>query len=148
MKFCLIAPGFLEIPPKSWGAVEIIIWDYKYYLEKLGHDVKIVNINNKKIALDEINNYNPDICHCHYDYYSDVLNQCNYTTNCMIFRNKENYKMIAESIDESQYQIDYVLNNFYINNLLNCYSPKSKLTQQLSYRKGIDSVKKFESLIR
>jgi hypothetical protein len=71
-----------------------------------------------------------------------------YTTNCMVFRNIENYKIIAEMIDRSQYQIDYVLNHFYINNILKCYSPVEQLTNQLSYRKGIDSVKKFESLIR
>lgn len=71
-----------------------------------------------------------------------------YTTNCMIFRNIENYKIIAEMIDRSRYQIDYVLNHFYINNILKCYSPAEQLTNQLSYRKGIDSVKKFESLIR
>lgn len=71
-----------------------------------------------------------------------------YTTNCMIFRNIENYKNIAEMVDKSQYQIDFVLNHFYINNLLKCYSPDTQLTNQLSYRKGIDSIKKFESLIR
>lgn len=71
-----------------------------------------------------------------------------YTTNCMVFRNMENYKNIAELINRSQYQIDYVLNHFYKNNLLKCYSPTIQLTKQLSYRKGIDSVKKFESLIR
>ena len=71
-----------------------------------------------------------------------------YTTNCMAFRNKENFKNISELIEKSHYQIDYVLNDFYLKKLLNCYSPTIQLTQQLSYRKGIDSVKKFESLIR
>ena len=71
-----------------------------------------------------------------------------YTTNCMAFRNKEKFKNISELIEKSHYQIDYVLNDFYLKKLLNCYSPTIQLTQQLSYRKGIDSVKKFESLIR
>ena len=71
-----------------------------------------------------------------------------YTTNCMIFRNIENYKNIAEMVDKSQYQIDFVLNHFYINNLLKCYCPTTQLTNQLSYRKQVDSIKKFESLIR
>jgi len=71
-----------------------------------------------------------------------------YTTNCMIFRNIENYKNIAEMVDKSQYQIDFVLNHFYINNLLKCYCPTTQLTNQLSYRKRVDSIKKFESLIR
>ena len=71
-----------------------------------------------------------------------------YTTNCMIFRNIENYKNIAEMVDKSQYQIDFILNHFYINNLLKCYCPTTQLTNQLSYRKQVDSIKKFESLIR
>jgi len=71
-----------------------------------------------------------------------------YTTNCIIFRSTENYKKIAEMVDKSQYQIDYVLNHFYTNNLLKCYCPTTQLSKQLSYRKGIDSIKKFESLIR
>ena len=71
-----------------------------------------------------------------------------YTTNCMIFRNIENYKNIAEMVDKSQYQIDFILNHFYINNLLKCYCPTTQLTNQLSYRKRVDSIKKFESLIR
>lgn len=71
-----------------------------------------------------------------------------YTTNCMVFRNKENFKNISELIEKSHYQIDYILNHFYMNNILKCYSPVEQLTNQLSYRKGIDSVKKFESLIR
>ena len=66
----------------------------------------------------------------------------------MIFRNIENYKNIAEMVDKSQYQIDFILNHFYINNLLKCYCPTTQLTNQLSYRKQVDSIKKFESLIR
>jgi len=34
-------PGILEIPPKGWGAVEKVIWNYKIQLEKLGHNVDI-----------------------------------------------------------------------------------------------------------
>ena len=34
MKFSLVGPGIMPIPPNGWGAVEIIIWDYKINLEK------------------------------------------------------------------------------------------------------------------
>jgi len=34
-------PGILEIPPKGWGAVEKVIWNYKIQLEKLGHNVDV-----------------------------------------------------------------------------------------------------------
>ena len=42
MKIALINLGLIEIPPKSWGAIEKIIWNYKIQLEKLGHQVEIV----------------------------------------------------------------------------------------------------------
>lgn len=76
MKFCLVSPGFIEIPPKSWGAVEIIIWDYAFYLNKYGHEVKIVNSKDKNETLNQINEFKPDVCHCHYDVYYDILNEC------------------------------------------------------------------------
>ena len=34
MKVTIIGPGFGNIPPNGWGAVEIIIWNLKLYLEK------------------------------------------------------------------------------------------------------------------
>jgi len=37
----LVTPGIMEIPPKSWGAIEKVIWNYKIQLEKLGHSVDI-----------------------------------------------------------------------------------------------------------
>ena len=43
MKIAIIGPGIMPIPPTGWGAVEILIWDQKVALEKLGHEVKIVN---------------------------------------------------------------------------------------------------------
>jgi autotransporter strand-loop-strand O-heptosyltransferase len=42
MKIALINLGAIEIPPKSWGAIEKIMWNYKLQLEKLGHTVDIV----------------------------------------------------------------------------------------------------------
>ncbi len=99
MKFCLVSPGFMEIPPKSWGAVEIIIWDYKHYLTKLGHEVKIVNSNDKNVTLDEINKFNPDVCHCHYDIYYDVLNECNAKIKIMT----SHCGSIRSSLDSNDY---------------------------------------------
>ena len=37
MKIVLIGPGIMPIPPTGWGAVEILVWDTKIALEKLGH---------------------------------------------------------------------------------------------------------------
>ena len=36
MKIVLIGPGIMPIPPTGWGAVEILVWDTKIALEKLG----------------------------------------------------------------------------------------------------------------
>ena len=43
MKISIVGPGIMPIPPTGWGAVEILIWDQKLALEKLGHQVDIVN---------------------------------------------------------------------------------------------------------
>ena len=43
MKVAIVGPGIMPIPPTGWGAVEILIWDQKIALEKLGHEVLIVN---------------------------------------------------------------------------------------------------------
>ena len=41
MKIAQITPGNMEIPPKGWGAIERVIWEYKLGLEKHGHQVDI-----------------------------------------------------------------------------------------------------------
>ena len=43
MKISIVGPGIMPIPPTGWGAVEILIWDQKLALEKLGYEVDIVN---------------------------------------------------------------------------------------------------------
>jgi len=67
MKITLVGPGIMTIPPIGWGAVEILIWDTKNALENLGHNVQIVNTQNFKQIIDEINYFCPDFVHIHYD---------------------------------------------------------------------------------
>lgn len=57
----------MPIPPTGWGAVEILIWDTKNALEKLGHKVQIVNTKDARQMIDEINSFRPDFVHVHYD---------------------------------------------------------------------------------
>ena len=57
MKIVLIGPGIMPIPPTGWGAVEILVWDTKIALEKLGHEVLIINTKNGRQIIDEINNF-------------------------------------------------------------------------------------------
>ncbi|WJZ48324.1 glycosyltransferase [Synechococcus phage DSL-LC02] len=72
MKITLVGPGIMTIPPTGWGAVEILIWDTKNALEKLGHEVQIVNTQNSRQIIDEINQFCPDFVHVHYDEFIGV----------------------------------------------------------------------------
>jgi len=85
MKVALIGPGIIPIPPKGWGAVEILIWDYYNELTKFGHDVDIINIIRKnnndsnanteysKNLINVINEKNYDFVHLHYDVLYHIL---------------------------------------------------------------------------
>ena len=58
MKIVQVNPGHMEIPPKNWGAVEKIIWEYYQELVKLGNTVDIKYSN-------EINKGEYDVVHVH-----------------------------------------------------------------------------------
>ncbi|MBG17590.1 MAG: hypothetical protein CMB77_04480 [Euryarchaeota archaeon] len=72
MKICIVGPGMMSIPPTGWGAVEILIDDYRNSLEQLGHDVHIVNTKDMNLAAFIINNLSPDFVHIQYDDYIDL----------------------------------------------------------------------------
>lgn len=69
MKFALIGPGLMPIPPTSWGAVEILMWNYRNFLIKKGHEVKIFNTKNLASVKEEIENSDYDVVHLHFDNY-------------------------------------------------------------------------------
>ena len=73
MKISIIGPGIMPIPPKGWGAVEALIWDYKTELEKLGHEIQIVNTPNQQEIIEQVNNFNPEFVHLQYDNFISVL---------------------------------------------------------------------------
>ena len=58
MKIAIVGPGIMPIPPTGWGAVEILIWDQKLALEKLGHEVQIVNTQSPIDIIKQINSFN------------------------------------------------------------------------------------------
>ena len=66
MKISIIGPA-LPIPPKGWGAVESLIWDMKLSLDKLGHEVQIVNVGDPYQIINMINQFCPDFVHINYD---------------------------------------------------------------------------------
>jgi len=67
MKITIIGPGIMPIPPTGWGAVEILIWDSKNALEKLGHEVDIVNTQSPVEIIQQVNAFRPDFVHIQYD---------------------------------------------------------------------------------
>ena len=74
MKIAIVGPGILEIPPKGWGAVEILIWDYKQALEKQGHTVLIVNTQTRHDIIHQVDQFEPDFVHIQYDDYWELEN--------------------------------------------------------------------------
>ena len=103
MKIILVGPGILPIPPKGWGAIEILIADQAEMLKRLGYQVCIVNESNKKKAIDKINSLKGDIVHFHYDEHIDWVKEIhcnrryitshfgylsNYSQNTQLFKNE------------------------------------------------------------
>ena len=66
MKIAIIGPN-TPIPPKGWGAVESLIWEYKLALDKLGHNVLIINDGHPLEIIGKVNEYRPDFVHINYD---------------------------------------------------------------------------------
>ena len=77
MRIALIGPGIMPIPPKGWGAVEILIWDYYQELTRQGHAVSIINTPDRKEIIELVNG-KYDFVHLHYDVFWDILDsiQC------------------------------------------------------------------------
>ena len=75
MKIAIIGPGEMTIPPKGWGAVESLIYEYFQELSKLGHEVLIVNTKNTKKIINDVNTFKPDFVHCQYDNFIDILEE-------------------------------------------------------------------------
>jgi glycosyltransferase involved in cell wall biosynthesis len=73
MRITLIGPGIMPIPPTGWGAVEILVWDTKLALEKLGHQVQIINTKDARQIINDINSFRPDFVHVHYDEFIPIV---------------------------------------------------------------------------
>lgn len=67
----------MPIPPSGWGAVESLIWDYNIELKRLGHDVQIVNTQNRQEIVNQVNSFNPDFVHLQYDDLYEVFDHIN-----------------------------------------------------------------------
>lgn len=69
MKIALIGGGIISIPPKKIGALEMIMWNYKLELEKLGHEVVIFNNQDLNTVASQINNGGFDFVELTYSEY-------------------------------------------------------------------------------
>ena len=78
MRIVLVGPGIMPIPPKGWGAVEILIWDTCTALKQLGHEVQIVNTRKPEEIIAQINQFRPDFVHVHYDEFIGVYQYIQY----------------------------------------------------------------------
>jgi len=73
MNIAFIGPGIMPIPPDTWGAVEMMIWDYSNILCKNGIEVDIINTPNREEILKKVNSKNYDTVHLHYDIFIDII---------------------------------------------------------------------------
>lgn len=69
MKISIIGPGYTQIPPVGWGAVEILIWDMSQALKELGHEVQIINTTNPNEMIHTMCQFSPDFVLVEYDDY-------------------------------------------------------------------------------
>lgn len=69
MKTCLIGPGYKPIPPRGWGAVESLIYDYYLNLKSQNLHVDIINNRNLNEVVKIINRQQYDIVYIMYDDY-------------------------------------------------------------------------------
>jgi glycosyltransferase involved in cell wall biosynthesis len=66
MRISIVGPNS-HIPPVAWGAVESLIWDMKLSLNKLGHEVQIINVGDPYQIISMINEFRPNFVHINYD---------------------------------------------------------------------------------
>ena len=67
LRIVLVGPGIMPIPPRGWGACEILIWNYACALRAAGHCVEIINTADMTEVVDKVATLKPDFVHIHYD---------------------------------------------------------------------------------
>ncbi len=82
LRFALVGPGIMPIPPPGWGAVEQIIWDHYNALKAKGHHVTIINTPDRNEIKTLIQEGNYDVVHIHYDLFADLADEL--TNKCIL----------------------------------------------------------------
>jgi glycosyltransferase involved in cell wall biosynthesis len=75
LRFALVGPGIMPIPPPGWGAVEQLIWDYNLALTEKGHHVDIINTPNRDEIVAKVKEGKYDVVHIHYDVFAELAEQ-------------------------------------------------------------------------
>jgi hypothetical protein len=84
MKFCLVGPGIMPIPPDGWGALERQMWDRACVLGEMGHEGEIINVPDMNQIVKECLEGNYDVIHVHYDVFYPVVDYLYGKVNCPI----------------------------------------------------------------
>jgi len=104
MKIAHILTGNIEIPPKNWGAIEKMIWNYKLFFESLGHEFFIVDLHDQRLLNKEF-----DIVHVYIENQARELaslgipyffSMCDHHA-CIYGKESQVYLNNCEAIDKS-----------------------------------------------
>lgn len=120
----MVASWNIEIPPKWYGAVEDVIWNYKIFLEKEWYKVKIVNTKNLFKLIKETVFVNNKIIHFHYEPYliiSYILNKLLFRNNKILWTSHNWY--IANWKESKVYKIIAKIISFFKNSTMLALSP-------------------------
>jgi glycosyltransferase involved in cell wall biosynthesis len=76
MKILIVGPGMgLPIPPNGWGGIEKVVWKHTEELRRRGHQVIIINKQDKDLLLAEIIAQSPDVIHVHQEWCNAFLRE-------------------------------------------------------------------------
>lgn len=114
MKFCLVGPGIMPIPPTGWGAVERAIWYRSCALAELGHEGDIINTSDIDEIIKECMENEYDVIHFHYDQHYPVVDYLHNKVKCpILFSSHYPYIEQVEMHRRDGYDriLDYILHN-------------------------------------
>ena len=78
MRIAFVSTGQLPIPAPGYGGIELVLHYYRQILERLGHEVRIVNVmGGASIArrlriVREVKSFRPDLAHIHASKYFNL----------------------------------------------------------------------------
>ena len=115
MRFALIGPGIMPIPPTGWGAVESLIWDYGIELQELDHEGTIINTPDWDEIIQNLNEEEFDFAHLHYDVFHPIMDRIAAETKIPKLAMSSHYPYIDQPHmhrrDGYDRTFDFIINN-------------------------------------